>query len=140
MRKWILAFMLVTLTLTASAQGKGKGKGKGHGGQASGASVNAAVLFSSHDRAIIQQWAYARPSNGLPPGLQKNGLPPGLQKQLQRNGTLPPGLQKKITPFPPDLIVQIAPPPPGFDFVFMGGQALIVARTNHVIVDVMVLF
>lgn len=138
MRTWILILSLLTLTLGASAQGKGQGKG--HARKSSDLSVAVSVVFSTHDRGVIQHWAQVLPPNGLPPGLQRKGLPPGLQKQLQRKGTLPPGLQKKITPFPADLVVQVAPPPAGCDYVFLGGQALIVARAGNVIVDVMALF
>jgi hypothetical protein len=138
MRTWILILSLLTLSLGASAQGKGKGKG--HAGKSGGSSVRVSVVFSANDRGVIQQWAQALPPNGLPPGLQKKGLPPGLQKQLQRNGTLPPGLQKRITPFPADLLVQVTPPPAGCNYVFLGGQALIVARAGNIIVDVMALF
>lgn len=139
MRAWILALTLFTLTV--SAQAKGNGKGKGHArGRSSGTSVNVSIAFSNRDRAMIQQWAYSRPNNGLPPGLQKKGLPPGLQRQLIRNGHLPPGLQKKITPFPQELLVQMGPQPARYDYVFLGGQALVVDSGTNIIVDVMALF
>jgi hypothetical protein len=137
MRRWIPLFCL--LAVIASAQGKGKGKGHSTN-SGTGTSVNISVVFSTGDRDRISRWAVTQQSKGLPPGLQKHGLPPGLEKQLRRNGTLPPGLQKKITPFPADLLVQIAPPPAGCDYMFVGGRAMIVARAGNVIIDVMALF
>jgi hypothetical protein len=137
MPTWILVLLLCALTLSGQPKTKGKA---GSTKAKAGSSVNVTIAFSNHDRAMIQQWVRSRPANGLPPGLQKNGLPPGLQKQLRRNGQLPPGLQKKITPFPSDLIVQLDPPRPGYDYVFLGGQALLVAREGHVIADVMAPF
>lgn len=119
----------------------GEGKGKGHNSRsAGGTSINVSVVFSSRDRGAIEHWAHALPPQGLPPGLQKHGLPPGLEKQLRRNGRLPPGLQKKITPFPAALRTQLAPPPEGCDYVFLGGRAMIVARVGNVVIDVMTLF
>jgi hypothetical protein len=97
------------------------------------------IVFTNTDRVAIQHWVRAQPANGLPPGLQK-GLPPGLQKQLQRKGTLPPGLQKKITPFPVVLVQQLPPPPPGYDYIFLDGRALIIARATQTILDVIDLF
>lgn len=141
MRTLAIVIALAGLAVTAFGQGKGKGKGKGKGNSGgntailSGSAVGVSFSFGAHDRQVIQQWVSAQPLQGLPPGLSKGGLPPGLQKQLARNGTLPPGLQKKITPFPPALVAQLPPPPPGCDYLFLDQRAMVVVRASNRILD-----
>jgi len=142
----ILTLLSLTAAVVAAqgqAQSKGKGKGKQAGSTASGTAATVSVVFSSGDRATIQQWIQGMPPANLPPGLAKRGdLPPGLQKQLQRNGTLPPGLQKKISPFPADLSRRLGPLPGncGCERIFLDGRAMIIARATSAILDVISLF
>jgi len=142
----ILTLLFLTAAVVAAqgqAQSKGKGKGKQAGSTASGTAATVSVVFSSGDRATIQQWIQGMPPANLPPGLAKRGdLPPGLQKQLQRNGTLPPGLQKKISPFPADLSRRLGPLPGncGCERIFLDGRAMIIARATSAILDVISLF
>jgi hypothetical protein len=142
----ILTLLFLTAAVVAAqgqAQSKGKGKGKQAGSTASGTAATVSVVFSSGDRATIQQWIQRMPPANLPPGLAKRGdLPPGLQKQLQRNGTLPPGLQKKISPFPADLSRRLGPLPGncGCERIFLDGRAMIIARATSAILDVISLF
>ena len=146
LRPILVTLSVLAFAMTLSGQGRGKGKGKGKPAEHSrngGNAVSASALFSDLDRGIVQRWAQAIPSNGLPPGLSKRSeLPPGLQKQLQRNGTLPPGLQKKISPFPGDLTRRLGPLPAGCgcDRVFLDRKALIIARATGAILDVIRLF
>jgi len=135
----VLAALIFVGALPGKDKGKGKGKHAGHSGDTAGV----AVIFSDGDRHAIQQWTRGRPQQGLPPGLAKRGeLPPGLQKHLQRNGTLPPGLQKKLSPFPRDLAVRLAPLPPdcGCRRVFLEGKAMIVVGSTGVVLDLMDVF
>jgi len=145
MRRILTLLFLTAAVVAAQGQGqsKGKGKGKQAGSTASGTAATVSVVFSSGDRATIQQWIQGMPPANLPPGLAKRGdLPPGLQKQLQRNGTLPPGLQKKISPFPADLSRRLGPLPGncGCERIFLDGRAMIIARATSAILDVISLF
>ena len=139
----VIGVLAFAVTVSGQGQGKGKGKGRGKGAKESGQGTVVNVVFTEHDRQVIETWAKGLSPSGLPPGLAKRGdLPPGLQKHLQRNGTLPPGLQKKVSPFPDDLIRRLGPLPPGCgcDRVFIDGRALIIARATSAILDVIKLF
>ena len=143
MRRILTLLFLTAAVVAAQGQSQGKGKGKQAGSTASGTAATVSVVFSSGDRATIQQWIQGMPPANLPPGLAKRGdLPPGLQKQLQRNGTLPPGLQKKISPFPADLSRRLGPLPGncGCERIFLDGRAMIIARATSAILDVISLF
>jgi hypothetical protein len=73
---------------------------------------------------------------GLPPGIAKKGtLPPGIAKQLARNGQLPPGLE--YHPLPPDLIVQLPPPQPGYRYTIVDDKVLLVQAASNLILDVL---
>jgi hypothetical protein len=68
---------------------------------------------------------------------KRDRLPPGLERQLVVNGTLPPGLQKKkIQPVPVDLERILPPPPPNFRHVVIGGNLVLVNRSNFQIASV----
>ena len=129
----------------AGYQGQGHGnhghgnEGEEHGhGHSKGAPKS--VAFSAHERDVIQGYFREYPSD-LPPGLAKRGgdLPPGLEKQLRVNGTLPPGLEKKLRPCPVRLNRELPPLPSGYSRMMLGGQMLILDRSN-VIVDMAFLF
>jgi hypothetical protein len=105
--------------------GHGKGHDEGHGHEA----------YSDHDRDI-HDWYRAHYSN-LPPGLAKHDrLPPGLERQLVVRGTLPPGLQKKMQPCPRELETMLPPPPPNYAHVVIGGNLVLINRSNFQVADV----
>jgi hypothetical protein len=105
-------------------------RGKGHRG----------YQFEAREREIISGY-YAKPSQGLPPGLAKRGgnLPPGLEKQLVRNGTLPPGLQKRLEPLPVELERQLPALPTdcGCRRGIIGTDVVLVRTGNNFILDVL---
>ena len=73
---------------------------------------------------------------GLPPGLAKKGtLPPGLAKQLARNGHLPPGLEYR--PLPQDLIVQLPPLQPAYQYRIVDNRVLLIQAASNLILDVL---
>lgn len=107
------------------------------------------IVISTVEQRIIRDY-YARSyseweaqggktknkQKGLPPGLAKKGtLPPGLQKQLARNGHLPTGLEKRY--LPNDLLVQLQPRPPGYEFLIADDRILLVQSATNVILDML---
>ena len=137
-RRSLLSVLLCGISAAfADPQGKGKGKGRqDKSSPPSGGSV--AFSFGPADSRLILDYYHPAGSSGLPPGLAKRGgdLPPGLEKQLRRNGTLPPGLQKKLSPFPRELDVRLAPPPSGCRRVTLGTRALLVQDATNVVLDI----
>jgi len=119
---------------SAEAYTGDSGGGVGGGAKTQVARAAEALIFSDHDRDIIQNYFRTQRSN-LPPGLAKRGgkLPPGLERQLQRNGTLPPGLQKRVQPFPQDLTGQLPRIPGGYSRVILAGRALLLDRNNKIL-------
>jgi Nickel/cobalt transporter regulator len=62
-------------------------------------------------------------------------LPPGIAKKVARGGALPPGIAKRY--LPNDLIVQL-PPRPGYEWVVVGTDVLLVAAATGLIVDILI--
>lgn len=90
-----------------------------------------AVSFSSHDRALIEEY-YGKHKKRLPPGLAKRrgGLPPGLAKRDR----LPPGLQRD--PLPRELDARLSTLPSGYIRVRVGQDIVLLDGRTHVVIDV----
>ena len=90
-----------------------------------------AVSFSSHDRALIEEY-YGKKKHHLPPGLAKRhgNLPPGLAKRDK----LPPGLQRD--PLPRELEYQLSALPSGYVRVRVGGDIVLLDGRTRVVMDV----
>ena len=137
MRRILTLLFLTAAVVAAQGQSQGKGKGKQAGSTASGTAATVSVVFSSGDRATIQQWIQGMPPANLPPGLAKRGdLPPGLQKQLQKNGQLPPGLQKRVEPLPVELSRQLPPLPEHWERVVVERDVILLDRRTNRILDI----
>jgi len=72
----------------------------------------------------------------IPPGIAKKGsLPPGIYKQLVRNGQIPPDVH--YHPLPPDLIVQLPPLAPAYQYVIVDDRVLLIQAATRAILDVL---
>ncbi len=72
----------------------------------------------------------------IPPGIAKKGsLPPGIYKQLVRNGQIPPDVHYQ--PLPPDLIVQLPPLQPAYQYVIVDDRVLLIQAATRAIMDVL---
>ena len=133
-----IALILVCLIAAASAMadppewaGKGKGKGKGHD--------SARVAhFSDQHRGYVQEYytEQYRSAQGCPPGLAKknNGcMPPGQARKWQIGQPLPRDVVYYDVPAP--LVTRLGPPPPGYRYVRVGGDILLVKTEGAIIVD-----
>jgi len=126
------AFFLMSGFALAQGQGHGKGHDKGKHGDED----RSEHFYRDQDRDEMRGWYNSRAEH-LPPGLAKRDrLPPGLERQLVVRGTLPPGLQKKIEPCPPELVRVLPPPPPDCEHVVIGGNLVLLNRTNFMVIDV----
>ena len=120
-----------------------KGKGKhGHGDRGGGPAVvvqPVRVVVPDRDRAIVYQYYRTEFSAGrCPPGLAKKGngcLPPGQAKKLWVIGQpLPPAVIYE--PVPRAVVQQLAPVPPGYDYVRVDNDVLLMDMTNRMVADV----
>jgi Ni/Co efflux regulator RcnB len=133
-----LALILVGLLAAAPAMadkpewaGKGKGKGKGQD------EARVAHFRDQHQTVLRDYYGEQyRSTQSCPPGLAKknNGcLPPGQAKKWQLGRPLPRDVV--YYEVPPDLITRIGPPPPGYRYVRVGGDILLVKTEGAIIVD-----
>ena len=120
-----------------------KGKGKhGHGDRGGGPAVvvqPVRVIVPDRDRAVVYQYYRSEYSAGrCPPGLAKKGngcLPPGQAKKLWVVGQpLPPAVIYE--PVPRAVVQQLAPVPPGYDYVRVDNDVLLMDMTNRMVADV----
>jgi len=120
----------------------GKGKhGQGRGGPAFVVQP-VRVVVPDHDRAIVYQYYRSEYSAGrCPPGLAKKGngcLPPGQAKQPPPlwviGQPLPPTIVYERVP--PTVVQQLAPVPPGYEYVRVDNDVLLMDMTNRMVADV----
>jgi hypothetical protein len=135
----LTALLCVALAAPAWAQ-KNKEHGQGHGqgqgqGQGQGGSYPQVVIVD-RDRGTVQNYYRAEYAGGnCPPGLAKknNGcLPPGQAKKLWAIGQpLPAGVA--YYPLPSALLVQLSPAPPGYQYVRVANDILLLAIGTRLI-------
>jgi Ni/Co efflux regulator RcnB len=121
-------------------QGKGGGKKEAkdhaeHGGHE--AQAASAIRFEDRQRVVVRDY-YAREFHG-------GHCPPGLAKK--HNGCMPPGQAKKWAvgrplprdvvyyDLPPAVIVEIGVPPPGYRYVRVATDILMIAIGTGLVVD-----
>jgi Ni/Co efflux regulator RcnB len=121
-------------------QGKGGGKkeAKGHtehGGHE--AHAGSAIRFEDRQRVVVREY-YTREFHGghCPPGLAKkhNGcMPPGQAKKWAMGRPLPRDVV--YYDLPPAVVVEIGVPPPGYRYVRVATDILMIAIGTGLVVD-----
>ena len=133
------AFLLGTQTAHAdNDKGKGKGHGKGSAERRDGdRSGDRNDRFDDRHRAMVQEFYVEEVRVGrCPPGLAKknNGcLPPGQAKKWRLGQPLPRDVV--YYDLPPQLVVKIGVPPPGYKYVRVAGDILKIAVGTALVVD-----
>lgn len=143
----VIPALLIGLASPAWAdKDKDKGpKGKhGHGNRGGPAAVvqPVRVVVPAQDRAIVYQYYRSEFSAGrCPPGLAKKGngcLPPGQANQAKKlwviGAPLPPAVVYQ--PVPPAVVQQLAPVPPGYEYVRVDDHVLLMDTANRMVADV----
>jgi hypothetical protein len=141
----VIPALILGLAAPASAdKDKDKGgKGKhGHGDRGGGPAVvvqPVRVVVPDRDRVVVYQYYRSEYSAGrCPPGLAKKGngcLPPGQAKKLWVIGQpLPPAVVYE--PVPRAVVQQLAPVPPGYDYVRVDNDVILMDMTNRMVADV----
>jgi len=111
---------------------KGKGKGKG-----SESSSNQNGHFQDRQRVVVREYYVEEHRSGhCPPGLAKkhNGcMPPGQAKKWKKGHPLP----REVVYYevPPALVVKIGAPPPGYKYVRVASDILMIAIGTSLVVD-----
>ena len=136
---WALVLALAIPALAVADKPKNKGKEKGKGkGESSGQGSSVTIVFSSHEREAAQSYFVEKYGRGkCPPGLAKkhNGcLPPGQEKKRYVVGRpLPPTVV--VVEVPPELVVRIGVPPPGYRYGIIDGDLVKLAVGTALVVD-----
>jgi hypothetical protein len=97
------------------------------------------VIVPDRDRTTVYTYYRTEFASGrCPPGLAKKGngcLPPGQAKKLWAVGQpLPPAVV--YYPMPPVLMQQLAPVPPGYEYVRVDNDVLLMDMANRMVADV----
>jgi hypothetical protein len=103
-----------------------------------GAAADAAAheaRFSAPEVEIITRYYHALAAPTEPRGRGANRLPRGITKNLARGKALPPGLAKRA--LPNELVVQLPPPPIGYERLVVAGKILLIETTTQVVHDVL---
>lgn len=120
----------------------GKGNKHGHGGGPAVVVQPIRVVVPDRDRAVVYQYYRTEYSAGrCPPGLAKKGngcLPPGQAKGPPKlwvvGQPLPPTVFYE--PLPRAVVQQLAPVPPGYDYVRVDNDVILMDMTNRMVADV----
>ena len=121
----------------SQGQNEGQGQGQGRGqGNPQGGPQQVNVVVTDRDRGAVQTYYRNEFARGdCPPGLAKknNGcLPPGQAKKLWTVGQpLPPALV--FYPLPAALLSTLTPPPPGYQYVRVDDDVLLMLTATRII-------
>ena len=140
-----LSIVALALAFPALSKDKDDKPGHGHGGppdKSATAPGRAAppvtVVVADRDRRAV--YGYYRTeyiAGNCPPGLAKKNkgcLPPGQAKKIWVVGQpLPPAIV--YYPLPPTLVTQLSPPPPGYDYVRVDNDVVLMEDANRMIID-----
>ena len=112
----------------AHVQGiQGKGHGYGRGKSQTNTIKSNKIRFVNNDRTTINKYFNANP-------FPVNTLPPGIAKNLLRGKPLPPGIAKV---FLPSDLVQLLPAYPGYEYLVVGRDVLLVNSTSRIVEDIL---
>jgi len=129
MLRQLAVIVLAGLVAIAPAVAKNN-KNKGGGDVDSAGEVLLEAVITAAEIAIIYDYV-AR--YGTAPFGQPQGLPPGIAKNLARGKPLPPGIAKRY--LPQNLQIQL--PRPGYEWLIVDNDILLVIAATSVIVDVL---
>jgi len=136
MRIVLSLLLAVTLAIpTPALAGNNKNKGnKAHGAPGTEAPATDAltILITATERSIIL--GYVSEHGGSLPGAPAPAqpLPPGIAKNLARGKPLPPGIAKRYLP---DGLEAQLPPRPGYQWVVVGPDVVLIAAATGLVVD-----
>jgi hypothetical protein len=147
MKRSTVTFLILVLVMAGSpalAEKGGKDKGGKHADQSAAEQApgkdkeRGAPTFSQKERSEISVYFSTRPEarKQLPPGLaKKNKIPPGWEKKVRPGYRIPDDVWVHHVPLPHELLLKLAPPPPGAVLVRIGDRILKVREKTHEVLD-----
>jgi hypothetical protein len=94
----------------------------------------ASSLITAAERALIFGYFEQNHATLPAPLAGAQPLPPGIARKVARGGSLPPGIAKRY--LPNDLMGQL-PPRPGYQWIVVGTDVILIAAATSIIVDVL---
>lgn len=136
----LIAAILATSVIAMAGKPEGVGPGnpkKQNPHEQAVQEIQIGTYFRDEQRQAVSRYYGAMQAKGrCPPGLAKknNGcMPPGLVKKWSRGQPLPASLIQY--PVPRGVVVQIGLPPPGYKYVRVANDILLVALGTMIVVD-----
>ena len=130
-----VATLALSLALPVIAEAKEKHHGKGKQSHDSGDKASADhstyVAITSGEITIIYDYIRRNGTGDFGP---PQGLPPGIAKNLARGKPLPPGIAKRHLP---GLLVRELPERPGYQWLVVDRDVLLIAAATTIIVDIL---
>ena len=135
MRIALALLLAAALAVPTTALAGNKGR-KGHHAPPEQVHVDQlpVALITVTERTIIFDYVNQYRQTLAPAPASAKPLPPGIAKKIARGDTLPPGIAKRY--LPSDLLVQL-PPRPGYQWVVVDNDVVLIATATGAIVDVL---
>ncbi len=126
------------LSMAAKPEGAGQGNGKKHSQREdSAAGVKVGAYFGDrHREAALEYYGQQNAKGRCPPGLAKknNGcMPPGQARKWALGQPLPGSVV--LYPVPREVVIRIGLPPPGYKYVRVANDILLIAIGSQMVID-----
>ena len=123
--RWLMAAVAVALlTMTGDPA---VAQGRGHGNQQNrGQEKKAARQFAAQERQAAQQWAQqhrAQPPRGF---RRADRLPPRYETRIAPGYVFDAYARQRSYAPPPEMVRTFSPPPPGYRYLVIGGNVVLV--------------
>jgi hypothetical protein len=124
--RWLMAAAAVALLTITSDPAVAQGRGRGNDRQNRGQEKKAARQFAAHDRQVAEQWS--REHRAAPPrGFRRaDRLPPAYATRIVPGYVFDAYARQRSYPAPVEMVRAFSPPPPGYRYMVIGGNLVLV--------------
>jgi Ni/Co efflux regulator RcnB len=124
--RWLMAAAAVALLSMTSNPAVAQGRGRGNDQQNRGQAKKAARQFADRDRQAARQWYQqhrARPARGF---RDTDRLPPQYETRIAPGYVFDAYARQRSYPAPVEMVRGFTPPPPGYRYLVIGGNVVLV--------------
>jgi hypothetical protein len=124
--RWLVAAAAVALLTITSEPALAQGRGHGNDQQNRGQAKKAARQFAAQERQAAEQWS--RQHRAAPPrGFRREDrLPPAYETRIAPGFVFDAYARQRSYPAPVEMVRTFSPPPPGFRYLVIGGNVVLV--------------
>jgi Ni/Co efflux regulator RcnB len=123
--RWLVAAAAFAFVATTSSPAVAQGRGNGNQ-QNRGQAKKAARQFAAHDRQAAQQWAQehrAQPPRGF---RREDRLPAQYETRIAPGYVFDTYARQRSYAVPLEMVRSFSPPPPGYRYLVIGGNVVLV--------------